>query len=79
MKPNTIHSEVAEIVKNTVKLLEGSGAEVDQIEIEWASDPKKAFHVLWTSGAAFLSRSFSEKQVQILDPVFREFCEIIIC
>jgi len=76
MNPNTIQTEVAEIVKNTVKLLEDSGAEVDQIEIEWASDPKKAFHILWTSGAAFLSRNFSEKQMQILDPVFRKFCEI---
>ena len=76
MKPNVIQPDVSKTVKNTVKLLEDSGAEVDQIEIKWASDPKKAFHILWTSGAAFLSRGFSDKQRGLLDPVFRDFCKI---
>ena len=63
-------------VENTVKLLEDLGAYVEEIDINWASNPKEAFNVLWTSGAAFLSKDFTEEENNLLDPVFKKFCDI---
>ena len=76
IKNKLVQSDVDRTIKRTVKLLELAGAKIEQVNIEWEYDPKKAFHVLWTSGAAFLSRNFTKEQFSKLDPVFREFCEI---
>ena len=34
-----------------------------QISINWASDPKKAFNILWTSGAAFYRKILLKKKM----------------
>ena len=71
-----MEKDVTKNVENSVKLLESLGAHVEQISINWASDPKKAFNILWTSGAAFLSKDFTEEENDLLDPVFKKFCDI---
>ena len=73
--PYSIESDVATAAKNTANLLETLGAHVEQIEIKWPSDPKRAFHVLWTAGAAFLAQNFSNDEKELLDPKFKNFCE----
>ena len=73
---NRIEKDVENNVKNATKVLEDLGANVEEINITWASDPKKAFHVLWTSGAAFLSKDFTTEEKNLLDPIFRKFCEL---
>jgi len=75
IKPYSIEKDVEKTTKSTAELLESLGANVEQIEINWPSDPKTAFHVLWTSGAAFLAQNFSDDEKALLDPKFREFCE----
>jgi len=72
---NRIENDVAMNVENATKVLEGLGANIEEINITWASDPTKAFHVLWTSGAAFLSKDFTNEEKDLLDPVFRKFCD----
>ena len=75
IKPNNIEKDVASITKKTAELLEKLGAHVDQLQILWPNDPKEVFHVLFSTGAAFLARNFSNEQKDLLDTKFIRFCE----
>ena len=75
IEPYSIEKDVEIMTKKTAELLESLGAHVEQIDIKWPRDPKKAFSVLWTSGAAFLTQNFNNDEKDLLDPKFREFCE----
>ena len=75
IEPYSIEKDVEIMTKKTAELLESLGAHVEQIDIKWPRDPKKAFSVLWTSGAAFLAQNFTNDEKDLLDPKFREFCE----
>ncbi|MFE9659914.1 amidase [Streptomyces sp. NPDC005955] len=62
---------VAAAVRRAVEGLAGLGAYVEEADPDLA-DPVDAFHTLWFSGTAHLTRSLSPAQVARLDPGLRQ-------
>ncbi|MFD5554359.1 amidase [Streptomyces sp. NPDC127068] len=62
---------VAAAVRRAVEGLAGLGAYVEEADPDLA-DPVDAFHTLWFSGTAHLTRALSPAQVARLDPGLRE-------
>jgi aspartyl-tRNA(Asn)/glutamyl-tRNA(Gln) amidotransferase subunit A len=69
-----VDPEVAALVKEAVEVLGGLGARVDQVDPGF-TDPVEAFHVLWFSGAAQTVRSYTQAQLDVLEPALRGVCE----
>ncbi|MGX2997033.1 amidase [Streptomyces sp. JNUCC 64] len=61
---------VAAAVRRAVERLAGLGAYVSEADPDLA-DPVDAFHTLWFSGAAHVTRGLGAAQVELLDPGLR--------
>ncbi|GGS46924.1 amidase [Streptomyces cinerochromogenes] len=68
-----VEPAVAAAVRRAVTALAGLGAYVEETDPDF-SDPVDAFHTLWFTGAARLTRNLPPHRRQALDPGLREIC-----
>ncbi|WP_323369041.1 amidase [Streptomyces alkaliterrae] len=64
---------VAAAVRRSVDVLAELGAHVEEADPDFP-DPVEPFHVLWFSGAARVTESFTERQRARMDPGLAEIC-----
>ncbi len=69
-----VDPEVARLVRSAVEVLDGLGAVVEQVDPGF-SDPVRAYHVLWFSGAAKSLAGLAPELREGLDPGLREVAE----
>jgi aspartyl-tRNA(Asn)/glutamyl-tRNA(Gln) amidotransferase subunit A len=70
-----VDPEIASLVADAVKVLQGLGAKVEQVDPCFA-DPSKCFRVLWWSGARALVGKMTETQRTLLDPGLADVYEL---
>ncbi|OON76990.1 amidase [Streptomyces tsukubensis] len=68
-----VRPSVASAVRSAVQRLAGLGAYVEEADPDF-TDPVKAFHTLWFSGAARVTEHLSPGRRALLDPGLREIC-----
>lgn len=66
-----VDPEVAAIVERAVRVFESLGAAVDNVELG-LEDPIDMFEILWNSGAAHATRTYSDEQRSRMDPGLQE-------
>ncbi|MET7437373.1 amidase [Streptomyces sp. NPDC004082] len=66
-----VRPAVAAAVRRAVERLAGLGAYVSEADPD-LTDPVEAFHTLWFSGAARVTRRLGPRQREVLDPGLRE-------
>ncbi|GAA4029286.1 amidase [Allokutzneria multivorans] len=69
-----VDPEVAEIVASAVRAIDEAGLHVDQVDPDF-KDPKEAFWVLWSTGAAKWLDAFPAGSADKLDPGLRMLWE----
>jgi aspartyl-tRNA(Asn)/glutamyl-tRNA(Gln) amidotransferase subunit A len=69
-----VDPEVAAAVERAVAVLGELGARVEEVDPGF-TDPVESFHVLWFSGAAQTVRSYTQQQLELMEPALREVCE----
>jgi aspartyl-tRNA(Asn)/glutamyl-tRNA(Gln) amidotransferase subunit A len=68
-----VDPEVASLVVRAVEVLAGMGAHVEAVDPGFA-DPREAFDVLWSSGAAHATRGDTADQRALRDPGLQAIC-----
>ncbi|WP_128802815.1 MULTISPECIES: amidase [unclassified Streptomyces] len=68
-----VRPAVAAAVRRAVERLAGLGAYVEETDPDF-TEPVEAFHTLWFSGAARVTRQLGPHQRKLLDPGLREIC-----
>jgi aspartyl-tRNA(Asn)/glutamyl-tRNA(Gln) amidotransferase subunit A len=70
----SVQPAVAAAVRQAVARLADLGAYVEETDPDF-TDPVRAFHVLWFSGAARVIQPLGREKRELLDPGLREICE----